>query len=195
MKQQDLNERALQFIAAYGRRFVLAADAAKATTALGTHRGLSWVPSDGELISFSSTIGVLDYDNKTNKGQVALVGLWRNQLRLVTVSSLCRLCDDTRRELGRLSPSSITYSLLERGISDFQRAEMLAEKTFSLKVFSVEKTEKAFNKDGRLEVVLDNGGLPKTYQATIIWLDKEIPDQPSEGGEGEIPVFTDVSQE
>lgn len=195
MKQQELNERALDFISAYGQRFVLAANAAKITTLLGTRRGLSWVPNDGDLVSFSSTFGVLDYDNKTNKGQVALVGLWRGQLRLITISSLCRLCDDTRKELGRLSPGSITNALLERGISDFQRAEMLAGKTFSLKVFSVEKTEKTLNEKGVLEEVLDSEGNPRKYQAHIIWLDKQVPDKPLGGGEGEIPDTKGVDQE
>lgn len=194
MKQQELNERALRFISAYGQRFALGTTAPKAAL-LGTRRGLSWVPNNGDTISFSSTIGVLDYNNKSNQGQVALVAEYCNQLRLVTIASLCRLCDDTRKELGRLSPGSITYSLLERGVNDFQRAEMLAGKTFSLKVFSVEKTEKAFNEKGLLEVVLDNEGNPKKYQATIIWLDKQVPDKPSGDGEGEIPGATDESQE
>ena len=194
MKQQELNERALNFIAAYGQRFTLGAVAPKAAL-LGTRRGLSWVPNDGDTISFSSTIGVLDYDSKSNQGQVALIAECCNQLRLVTIASLCRLCDDTRRELGRLSPGSITRQLLERGVSDFQRAEMLSGRTFSLKVFSVEKTEKAFDKEGVLREVLDSEGNPKKYRANIIWLDKEVPDQPSRGEEGEIPASTGGSQE
>lgn len=196
MRQQELNERALNFISAYGQRFTLAANAAKVAELLGSRRGLSWVPSDGDTVSFSGTFGVLDYDSKTNKGQVALVGLWRDQLRLVTISSLCRLCDDTRQELGRLSPNSITNTLLERGISDFQRAEMLAGKTFTLKVFPVEKTEKTFDKEGGvLRDVLDNEGNPKKYRANIIWLDKQVPDEPGDAGSGESPDGSNESQE
>lgn len=195
MRQQELNERAQAFISAYGQRFVLGASAPKAAEALGIRRGLTWLPADGEIVSFSSTFGVLDFDPKANKGQVALVGLYRNQLRLVAISSLCRLCDDTRTELGRLSPGSITRSLLERGLSDFQRAEMLVGKTFSLKVFSVEKTEKTLDEKGSLREVLDSEGNPKRYQANIIWLDKQVPDKPLGGGEGEIPASTGVDQE
>ncbi len=172
--RQDLNERALELISAYGQRFTLAANAAKAAEILGSRRGLSWVPADGDIITFSSTFGVLDYDAKTNKGQVTLVAEWRGQLKLVSIASLCRLCDDTRAELGRLSPGSITRALLERGLSDFQRAEMLAGKTFTLKVFSVEKTEKAYDEKGILREVLDSEGDLKKYRATIIWLDKEV---------------------
>lgn len=144
--------------------------------AKGIHRGFSWKPEDGTIVTFDKEWFSLD-------GKcVAIFGeLESGELKLFTIPMLCRQCDDTqgtirdRQARGHLSERPEIEHLLTYGMDDVWRAEQLFERTFRISVFPVTKTDKVWDEDTKsYKDKVDAEGKPVTYQATMIWLDEEI---------------------
>lgn len=143
-------------------------------TNLGTRRGLGWKPKDGSVLEFGGKSYVLDLDQDEGTGSIVVPAFDGSMPVMVTIASLCRMCEDTRSVLADKCPEGFVNSLLQRGVSDLWRAEQLYNRAFHVKVFEVEKIDRYRDDKGVLVDRLDENGKPITYQATMVWLNDEV---------------------
>ena len=141
---------------------------------LGTRRGLGWKPTDGTILEFGPKSYTLDLDANEGTGSIVVPAYDGSMPVMVTIASLCRMCEDTRTVLSEKCPNGFINTLLQRGVSDLWRAEQLHNRAFKVKVFTVEKIDRYRDDKGVLIDRLDDNGKPITYQATMVWLDDEV---------------------
>ena len=140
---------------------------------LGTRRGLGWKPKDGSILEFGGKSYTLDLDADEGTGSIVIPAYDGTMPVMVTIASLCRMCEDTRSALAQKCPNGFINTLLQRGVSDLWRAEQLHNRAFKVMVFEVEKIDRYRDEKGVLVDRLDENGKPITYQATMVWLDDE----------------------
>lgn len=140
---------------------------------LGTRRGLGWKPKDGTILEFGGKSYTLDLDPDEGTGSIVIPAYDGSMPVMVTIASLCRMCEDTRSVLADKCPNGFINTLLQRGVSDLWRAEQLHNRAFKVKVFEVEKIDRYRDEKGVLVDRLDENNKPITYQATMVWLDDE----------------------
>lgn len=143
-------------------------------TNLGTRRGLGWKPKDDSILEFGSKSYALDLDIDAGTGSIVIPAYDGGMPVMVTIASLCRMCEDTRSVLSSTCPKGFINTLLQRGVSDLWRAEQLHGRAFKVRVFEVEKVDRYRDDKGVLVDRLDGEGKPVTYQATMVWLDDEV---------------------
>ena len=141
---------------------------------LGIRRGLGWKPKDGTILEFGGKGYVLDLDPDEGTGSIVIPAYDGSMPVMVTIASLCRMCEDTRSALADKCPNGFINTLLQRGVSDLWRAEQLYNRAFRVKVFEVEKVDRYRDEKGILVDRLDENGKPITYQATMVWLNDEV---------------------